>query len=326
MSESATPTRWIVAGVAMGAVVVLCTAVLVVALLRDDDGTRQVETTTTTTTIDDTPAAPTSTVAGEPENITLTEERLQVGATERLFLTIEPADMSPGEELPTVVVLHGMGVNAMAMTQTADWRGAVAEDRFIAVFPQGQMDSWNMGPCCPPANLLGAQDTEFMDGLVEALQARSGVDDDRLYLAGFSNGALFTYAYTCANPETFAAVAPMAGSNVTGCEPATPVSLLHQHGDADLVVPFGGGIALGSLVSSAPFPPVSDSVAAWAAADGCAAEPTVTEVDGVERTEWSQCDQDTRVELVRVPGKGHEWLDLATYDSLAEVLSFFGIR
>ena len=82
---------------------------------------------------------------------------------------------------------------------------------------------------------------------------------------------------------------------------------------------------LGSLVSSAPFPPVPDSVAAWAAADGCTAEPTVTEVDGVERTEWSQCDRDTRVELVRVPGKGHEWLNLGDYDPLAEVLSFFGI-
>jgi polyhydroxybutyrate depolymerase len=285
-------------------------------LLRDDGGTRADDTTTTTTTIDDTTTAPTTTVPGEPENITLTEEQLQVGAVERAFVAIEPADLSADEALPTVIVLHGMGVNAMAMTQSADWRGAVAEDRFVAVFPQGQMDSWNLGPCCPPANLLGAQDSEFMDALVDA---------ERLYLTGFSNGALFTYAYTCANPDTFAAVAPMAGSNVTGCTPSAPVSLLHQHGDVDLVVPFGGGIALGSLVSSAPFPPVPDSVAAWAAADGCSAEPTVTEVDGVERTEWSQCDQDTRVELVRVPGKGHEWLNLGDYDPLVEVLSFFGI-
>jgi polyhydroxybutyrate depolymerase len=320
------PTRWIVAGVAMGAVVVVCVAVLVAALLRDDGGTRQVETTTTTTTIADTTTAPPTSVDGEPEDISLTEEQLAVGATERTYLTIEPADVNPGDVLPTVIVLHGMGVNAMAMTRSADWRGAVAEDRFIAVFPQGQMDSWNIGPCCPPANLLGAQDVEFMDGLVDELRSRPEVDDDRLFLAGFSNGALLTYAYSCANPETFAAIAPMAGSNVTGCSPATPVSLLHQHGDVDLVVPFNGGLALGSLVSSAPFPVVPDSVAAWAAADGCATEPTVTETDGVERTEWSQCADGTRVELVRVPGRGHEWPALAGYDPLAEMLSFFGIR
>ena len=48
---------------------------------------------------------------------------------------------------------------------------------------------------------------------------------------------------------------------------------------------FGGGLALGSLVASAPFPPVRDSVAAWAAADGCGAEPTVIiTLDGLQFT------------------------------------------
>lgn len=324
VSESRVPTRWVVAGVVLGAVVALCVVVLVASLMRDDGGTRQVEPTTTTT-VQPTSTAPTTTVAGEPEDVSVTEERVQVGPTERMFRVIEPADLAPDEELPVVVVLHGLGVNSMAMTRSADWRGAVAADRFVAVFPQGQMDSWNMGPCCPPANLVGARDEAFMDELVAVLREREGVDADRLYLTGFSNGALMTYSYTCSHPETFAAVAPMAGSNVTGCEPASPVSLLHQHGDADLVVPFGGGLALGSLVSSAPFPPVATSVAAWAAADGCEATPTVTQVDGVERTEWSQCSEGTRVELVRVPGKGHEWLRTGSYDPLAEVLSFFGI-
>ena len=146
---------------------------------------------------------------------------------------------------------------------------------FIAVFPQGVNDSWNMGPCCPPANLIGVADPAFLDALVADMIDRDDVDESRMYLTGFSNGALMVYAYACDHPEVFAAVAPMAGTNVTGCRPDRPVSLLHQHGDADLVVPYGGGVALGSLVSSAPFPSVEDSVAAWAAADGCSAEPTV---------------------------------------------------
>jgi polyhydroxybutyrate depolymerase len=325
VSEPRVPTRWVVAGVVLAAVVAVCSVVLVAALVRDDGGTQQVDPTTTTTTIGTDTTAPTTTAAGEPDNISMTEERVQVGGTERMFRVIEPADLSPDEELPVVIVLHGLGLNAMAMSRAADWRGAVAEDRFVAVFPQGVRDSWNMGPCCPPANLVGAQDEAFLDEVVASLQARDSVDAERMYLTGFSNGALLTYTYTCAHPETFAAVAPMAGTNVTGCAPATPVSLLHQHGDADLVVPYAGGVALGSLVSSAPFPPVASSVAAWARADGCSGEPTVTRSDGVQRTEWSQCSAGTRVEMVRVPGKGHEWLRTGEFDPLVEVLRFFGI-
>ncbi len=223
-------------------------------------------------------------------------------------------------------MLHGLGVNALAISNAADWRGAVAQDGFIAVFPQGVSDSWNMGPCCPPANLLGVADRAFLGDLVSELAARPDVDAERVYLTGFSNGALMVYALACELPGSFAAVAPMAGTNLTGCAPEEPFSLLHQHSDPDLVVPYSGGLAVGSLLSSAPFPSVPDSVAAWAAADGCAPSPQVDGSDGVERFDWSPCSDGTRVELVRIPGVGHEWPRTDSYDGLDELLRFFGLR
>ncbi len=326
MSDSSTPTKWIVAGLVLGGVVVISLIVLV-ASLRGGEGTGTVEPTTTSTTVPSTsssqpPGRPTTT---EPEDVVVETLTLQVGGATRTSTVISPVDVTPGEQLPAVLVLHGLGVNASAMSRTADWRAAVADDRFIAVFPQGVNDSWNMGPCCPPANLIGVADRAFLDALVADMVDRDDVDGSRLYLTGFSNGALMVYAYACDHPEVFAAVAPMAGTNVTGCRPDRPVSLLHQHGDADLVVPYGGGVALGSLVSSAPFPSVEDSVAAWAAADGCSAEPTVVTDADVVRTEWSGCADGTRVELVKVPGKGHVWLTKGNYDPLTELLDFFGL-
>jgi polyhydroxybutyrate depolymerase len=211
------------------------------------------------------------------------------------------------------------------MTRVADWRGAVAADRFVAVFPQGLANSWNLGPCCPPANLVGTDDRAFLDVLVETVRGRDDVDPERTYMTGFSNGALMVYAYTCQRPGVFAAIAPMAGSNVTGCRPTEPISLLHQHGDADLVVPYNGGLGIGSLISSAPFPPVRDSVGAWAVADGCSSTPSVSEEADVVRTEWDGCADGTRVELVTVPGKGHDWPRRGDYDPLEELLGFFGI-
>jgi polyhydroxybutyrate depolymerase len=326
VSDSATQTKWIVAGLVLGGVVVVSLIVLV-ASLRDGGSTRAVESTSTSSSSTTTPTStapdqrPTST---EPEDVAVETLELRVGGAERTSIVISPAAPS-AQPVPVVVVLHGLGVNAQAMSRTAAWREAVARDGFVAVFPQGTNNSWNMGPCCPPANLTGVADRAFLDALVAELTSRPEVDTERMYLTGFSNGALMVYTYGCEHPEVFAAIAPMAGTNVTGCRPAVPLSLLHQHGDADLVVPYGGGVALGSLVSSAPFPPVQDSVAAWAAADGCDAEPLVTPGPDVVRTVWSGCADGTRVELVRVTGKGHEWLRAGSYDPLEELLDFFGI-
>ena len=326
MSDSTLRTKWVVAGLALGGVVVVSLIVLV-ASLGGDSGTEQVETTTSTTS---TTAVPTTTRPSpgpdEPDDVEVSELTLQVGGAARTAMVIAPAEVGPSERLGSVVVLHGLGVNAMAMSRTADWRAAVAEDRFIAVFPQGVNDSWNMGPCCPPANLLRVADTAFMDDLLATLTAREDVDADRMYLTGFSNGALFSYAYACDHPEAFAAIAPMAGTNVSGCRPERPVSLLHQHGDADLVVPYQGGIALGSVLSAAPFPPVQDSVAAWAAADGCSTAPVVTTGADVVRRSWTDCAAGTRVELVTVPGKGHVWPTNGEFDPLDEMLRFFDLR
>jgi polyhydroxybutyrate depolymerase len=324
--DASTPTKWIVAGLVLGGVVVISLIVLM-ASLRDNGGTDSVGPVSTATALPPTtePADDPRSATTEPGDIVIESLALQVGGIERSSTVISPADVAAGDRLPVVVALHGLGVNADAMSRSADWRGAVARDRFIAVFPQGVNDSWNMGPCCPPANLFGIDDVAFLDTLVGHFTEGDDANASRMYLSGFSNGALMVYTYACARPEVFAAVAPMAGTNVTGCRPSRPVSLLHQHGDADLVVPYGGGVALGSLVSSAPFPPVEDSVAAWASADGCSADPVVRTDAEVVRTEWSGCADSTRVELVKVPGKGHEWLTKGSYDPLEELLGFFGL-
>jgi polyhydroxybutyrate depolymerase len=183
-----------------------------------------------------------------------------------------------------------------------------------------------MGACCPPANLLRVDDFTFLDQVVAELTARPDVDADRLYLTGFSNGAIMAYSEVCARPGVYAALAPVSGSNISGCTPTLPISLLHQHGDPDPVVPFDGQPTLTQLLSSADFPPVPSTVAAWAAADGCPTSPEVTTEDsGVERSSWSPCDDDTRVELVRLPGLGHAWPNKGTYLGLDTMLEFFDI-
>jgi polyhydroxybutyrate depolymerase len=321
-------TKWIVVGGVLVVVAIAAIVVLTMSVLAGRDGTDEVDSTTSTSsTVSVVPTtASTPTPPTEPDDIVVERVAVPAGLLERSYTVISPKGSPPDAELPVVVALHGLGVDAAAMSTAADWRGAVAEHDFIAVFPQGMANSWNVGPCCPPSNLVGTDDAAFLGQVIDQVLSRDDTDAERLYLTGFSNGALMTYSYACANPGTFAAVAPMSGSNVTGCSPSEPLSLLHQHSDPDLVVPFNGGLGLGVLVSSAPFPDVPGSVAAWAAADGCAAEPerTVAE-DGVERWVWGGCSAGTTVELVKIPAVGHVWPRTATYDGLDELLRFFDL-
>lgn len=327
VGESSQSTKWVVIAAVLSAVLVA--ALLgVVVLLREPAGpTRAIETTTSTTTAPATtnPTTTSTPATTEPDDVVVDEQELTLNGRTRRYLTISPRTPPPAEGHPVVMVLHGLGVDARAMSRAAAWRAAVARDGFVAVFPQGVENSWNLGPCCVPASLLGVPDLAFLDQLLDELVARPELDAERVYLTGFSNGALMAYELACRRSETFAAVAPMAGANLTGCEPTSPLSLQHMHSDTDLVVPFEGGVALGSLLIIDSFPSVPGGVASWAAADGCAPEPVVERDDDVERRRWADCDDGTEVELILVPGVGHEWLRRGAFDPLEEMLGFFGL-
>jgi polyhydroxybutyrate depolymerase len=314
----------IVAAVVLAGAVAAAAGFAVGRATRDDGAG-----TTTTTPTAEPPASSTTagqTPAGRPDGngATVAEVTIQQGIIQRQYLVMTPEE-PPADPMPVVVVLHGLGFDRFGISKTADWSSAVVRDDFMAVFPQGVLNSWNAGPCCPPASLVGADDVAFLDQVVTQLEQRPDVDADRLYLTGFSNGAIMTYALACARPTTFAAVAPIAGTNLTGCSPSSPVSLLHLHGDPDPVVPYDGAVVASQLLSSADFPPVADSVAAWARADGCPADPEVTEDPGpVTRTLWDACDGGSRVELVTYPGNGHNW-PTGPVDGIEELLRFFDI-
>lgn len=301
---------------------------LIVVLGGSDEGTVVPSTTvpevTTTSTIPG-PAEPDTPPAGDPVEVDARDHVLMTGLIERQYLAISPLDR--GEDpLPVVVVLHGMGVSRADMSHVAKWREAVSERKFIAVFPEGTVGTWNAGPCCPPSSLLGADDHGFLDLVYDDMQRQYRVDTDRVFLTGFSNGGVMTYAHACSRTQKFRAIAPLGGSNLLGCTPDSPLPILHIHGNPDPVVPFDGSLALTQILSSEPFPVVPDSVGQWAQANGC--NPiTQTEplVDRVQLHTWGDCPDDAPASLIEVAGVEHNWPDVPGFTVLDYLLDFFEI-
>jgi polyhydroxybutyrate depolymerase len=79
-----------------------------------------------------------------------------------------------------------------------------------------------------------------------------------------------------------------------------------MHGLADTCFPFAGGS--GSQVPGFRLPSIPDTIARWAALDGCAPTTTVTRQTGAATcVSHEDCAPGTDVTLCTVAGLGHGW-------------------
>lgn len=183
---------------------------------------------------------------------------------------------SSTEPRPLVVVLHGYGTSASIVAKILDAE-AIAEAHDVHVLlPNGTEDengrlAWNATDACCDFDGKKADDVGAVADLIAHTAARHSVDPDRIYVAGFSNGAFMAHRLACDLGDRLAAVVAMSGVGFldeTRCLAESPVALLQIHGDADRIVPYEGGHVLGR--DHLPAHPGSDETAArWAQRNEC---------------------------------------------------------
>ncbi|OPZ83411.1 MAG: esterase [bacterium ADurb.Bin429] len=136
-----------------------------------------------------------------------------------------------GRRWPLILALHGAGERNVPLETLKQhhyflpmYRLTTAEYAGIVVIPQ-----------CPPREYW---EPEALDALLAHLLNSEAVDEDRVYLTGFSMGGYGTWYTAAAYPHRFAAIAPICG----GGNPADAVALKAMptwafHGAKDDVVP-----------------------------------------------------------------------------------------
>lgn len=103
-----------------------------------------------------------------------------------------------GESLPLVLCLHGHGEPAWMFAQKNGWPELQDElGSFIFACPDSPFNSWEV-----------YRDEGMLPLLLKKLEKRFNIDPCRVYLTGFSNGAMATCWYGTRHPELFAALAP----------------------------------------------------------------------------------------------------------------------
>lgn len=243
---------------------------------------------------------------------------LPVDGRQRTYRAHVPASVAGRTGVPVVITLHGAGGTGEIMDRQSRMSEEADRGGFIAVFPDGsgrladRLLTWNAGTCCGYSHSHAVDDVAFVAALIANLVTTSGVDPRRVYVAGFSNGAMMAHRVACELSDRIAAIAVVSGAlNTLACRPTRPVAVLIIHGTADTVVPYGGGRptrpGLPAAADTVTSRSVAEAVASWTGHNRCSPGPVESRDGPVTRTEHRSCAGGTAVELYTVDGGGHAW-------------------
>jgi polyhydroxybutyrate depolymerase len=185
------------------------------------------------------------------------------------------------------------------------------QNQFIVCYPSGLNAAWNADM---NVTVSTADDKGFIETLAQYFQSSYTTDPLKQYLCGFSNGGFMSHKMACESSMCFAAIASVSGnmSDITyaNCNPQFTPAVLHIHGTADGVVPYGGGAGTGVSVDL--------TMEKWRDFLSCDATPemvnmpntSLIDLSSPQRYTYTNCIAD--LQHIKVNGGGHQWPGIAT--------------
>jgi polyhydroxybutyrate depolymerase len=251
------------------------------------------------------------------------------------YVAITPGRTVHAPPLPVIIDLHGWSESAAVQTAASGWGAYGMTHGFMTVTPEIHyaVPHWDV--------TLGSHDLAYLAALMTHLERTSCLDERRIFVTGYSDGAFMTSSVACQLASRVAAVGMVAGiESPTHCRPTRPVPAVAFHGTADPYVAYGGGqgpkaLALPAADGSGKtlgqeesqttmprLPPIPATTAAWAARNHCNPRPAVTAVArGVTLLRYA-CPKNATVELYRITGGGHAWPGSTFTASISSAVGF----
>jgi polyhydroxybutyrate depolymerase len=231
------------------------------------------------------------------------EQTIESGGLKRDFIVYRPQHVS--NPAPLVLMLHGGYGSAAGAEKTYGWNQLADSDHFIVVYPDGYDHAWNAGAgCCGKPAADNVNDVAFITAVVKRVEGEIPIARSRVYATGMSNGGIMVYTLAC-KTSIFAAIGPVAATQLGSCKHPHELSVIHIHGTADTHVPYNGGP--GDNPPGAPIdgPAIPALNKTWRGIDHCKAPKVTTK--GVVKTSVAACPHHRSVELISIIGAGHQW-------------------
>ncbi|HWB62500.1 MAG TPA: T9SS type A sorting domain-containing protein [Chitinophagales bacterium] len=235
---------------------------------------------------------------------------MNYGGYNRDFIVHLPTGYVAGQHLPLVFNFHGYTSNASQQELYTKMDATADANHFIVVYPDGINNEWNVGWAGTYGT--GIDDVGFTGKLIDTMVVLYGINTDRVYATGLSNGGYLSHRLACEMSNRIAAIAAVSGcltdSTAFYCHPQRLMPIMHIHGTADPIVPYNG--LPGALSTEA-------AINFWLNKETCNTPgdttnlPDTNSSDGctVQTIDYNQCSANNEVLLYKITGGGHTWPD-----------------
>lgn len=220
----------------------------------------------------------------------------------REYLQYAPSDL--GSKRPLIISCHGMNQSAKYQWDALKDAKTLADtEKFVIVLPEGINSGWDIS---------GDRDINLIKDLIAQMKKDFDIDENRVYLSGFSMGGMLTYHAMNKIPDVIAAFAPISGYPMWGFtytgKRAIPV--IHHHGTGDDVCVYSN---------------VQRNIDELVKKNKCSSTPTITQNYGgcshITRKEWGGGTDGVKVVLMELANKGH-WISNDKLFTLDEIWKF----
>lgn len=134
-----------------------------------------------------------------PQTDKIVRQSFDYDGRARPYYVYAPAGAGP--DAPLLLALHGSGMDGRSVV--SEWKEVARKEGLIVVGPDSSSGfGWS----------LKADGAGFMRGLVETLRGKLSFDPRRLYLFGYSAGAVYALQLSMIESDYFAAAAVYAGA------------------------------------------------------------------------------------------------------------------
>ena len=212
--------------------------------------------------------------------------------------------------------LHGYTSRGLWNMNYTGFQSIADQEGFIVIYPQGTLlpstgqTHWNVGGWTTGST---TDDVGFINEIIEFIDDEYSIDQSRIYSTGMSNGGYMSYKLACDLSSKIAAVVSVTGSmtpeTFDSCSPTHATSIAQIHGLQDSVVNY-----YGSLWSK----PIEEVIDFWMSFNNCSETPETIEINGINgggiHNIYSNCDNQTSVELFLMTNMWHDWPNFDNHD------------
>lgn len=238
-----------------------------------------------------------------------------------------PSSYVESAAVPLVFMMHGGGGSGVRILEQTKWDEKADAEGFILVAPDGVEKNWNDGRGytargATTDTVTEVDDVAFIKALVEEIQRTYQIDENRIYIAGVSNGAMMSQRMICDAPGIFAAVGavsgPMRTQTADTCAGTAAVIGIHGTNDPFWPMPDADGIPKFPRIlernADQEVTSIEEVSDIWVTKNACTAtpitndlEPTVADGTSVTHYVYPDCAAGLSVQYYVVNGIGHGW-------------------